>query len=134
MDDKTHAVATDLGHGALTRQEGEDLRYEVRDAQPQRARTRAHVYVSVLGWLLCIVVAAGIYTNVIADPAIIRERAASLARRHAGCGERCRILQMQERRTVFGYRADYEIEGNGSVHVTCRRAAVVFGDHECQTP
>jgi len=133
MDDKTHAAATELGYIAVTRQVGEDARYEARDAQPQRSRTRAHAYVSALGWLLCVVVAVGIYTNVIADPVTVRERAASIARQHAGCGERCRVLQMQERRSVFGYRADYELEGNGSVRVTCRRAAVVLGEHDCQT-
>ncbi len=132
MDDKTHAV-TDLGHSAVTEQEGEGFRYAAQEKQPRRSRTRAHAYVSVLGWMLCIVVAVGIYTNVIADPAPVRDHAASLARQQGSCGGRCRVLQMQERRSVFGYRADYELEGNASVHVTCRRTVVVLGEHECHT-
>ena len=112
-------------------QDNEGEERNVRDARPHRARTRALACVSALGWLLCSLVGVGIYMNVITDPSAVRERAANVARSHAGCGEGCRVLEMQERRNILGYRADYEIAGVGSVRVSCWRTAIVVGDHEC---
>lgn len=132
MGSKTRASATELASNGPTRQESEAVEAEVPTPSP-RARTRAQVYLSTLGWLLCAVVGTGIYSNVIADPSSVRDFAGSLARQHAHCAEPCRVLHMEERRSVFGYRADYEIDGRGSVHVSCRRAAIVLGSHQCET-
>ncbi len=69
--------------------------------------------------------------NVIADPSTVRERAGLVARDHAGCGDGCRVLQMQERRNILGYRAEYELAGAGAVRVSCWRTAIVVGEYEC---
>ncbi len=121
---------TTLDNGENEELDEEDKK-SVREAPVHRARTRAQAYVPVLGWLFCAIVAAGIYMNVIADPSAVRERAGSMARQRAGCGEQCRVLEMHERRSVLDYRADYEIAGKGSVQVVCRRAAIVVGAHDC---
>jgi len=94
---------------------------------------RAQVYAPLLGWVFCAIVGTGIYTNVIADPSVVRERARGVAAQSAGCGQQCRVLEMHERRSVIDYRADYELAGKGAVRVVCRRAAIVVGGHECWT-
>ena len=145
MGSNRRASATELAPDAVTcetsgsRSADPPSEADVADAgetptPSRRGPTRAHVYISTLGWLLCVVVGTGIYSNVIADPASVRDSAASLARQQAGCNEPCRILHMEERRSVFGYRADYEMaDGRGAIHVTCRRAAIVLGSHHCWT-
>lgn len=135
MGSKTRASATELASDGPTREEREVVDGDAQDVPTRspRARTRAQVYLSTLGWLLCAVVGTGIYSNVIADPSSLRDFASSLARRHAGCVEPCRVLHMEERRSVFGYRADYDMDGRGPVHVTCRRTAIVLGNHQCET-
>jgi len=87
---------------------------------------------SLLAWLAAAAVATGIYTNVVADDSALRQRTNELAREHAGCGERCHVGEMQGRRTVLGYDVDYAIDGVGKVHVSCRRSALILGEHACE--
>ncbi|MDB5218460.1 MAG: hypothetical protein JWO86_6387 [Myxococcaceae bacterium] len=86
---------------------------------------------SALLWLSSGCVAFAVYSNVLADDSEVRVRAESVARAHAGCGARCQVTRMVGRRSVIDLQADYDIEGSGTVHVECRRSAIVAGDHEC---
>jgi hypothetical protein len=87
--------------------------------------------ISALAWVLFCSAGLAVYTNVIADDSALRERTESLARQHAGCGQECRITRMVGSRSVVAFQTDYDIEGIGTVHVVCRRAAIVAGEHEC---
>ncbi len=84
-----------------------------------------------LGGAFSGLVVLAVYVNVVADNAPIRAHAEDLAREHAGCGSQCHVARMQERRDVLGYHADFDIGGAGTIHITCRRAAIVVGEHEC---
>jgi hypothetical protein len=108
-----------------------DLEWSARVPRMRRPKNYLSRVASVLAWMICVVVALGVYTNVLADDTALRTRADVLARQQAGCGDQCHVTHMQGRRSVFGYRADYDIDGVGTVHVTCQRKEIVFGDNEC---
>jgi hypothetical protein len=101
-----------------------------RRREPRRTRFLGRA-LSALAWVLFCAAAVAVYTNVLADDSALRERTEALARQHAGCGHECRITQMMGSRSVVAFQADYDIEGSGTVHVVCRRAAIVAGEHEC---
>ncbi len=100
-------------------------------ATPRRTGITASRALSLAAWLVAAAVGVGLYNNVIADDAGLRHRASEHARQHAGCGNQCTVTQMQERRTVFGYEANYDIVGAETIEVTCRRSAIIAGDYRC---
>jgi hypothetical protein len=87
---------------------------------------------AALAWVFCTLAAVAIYTNVASDDAPLRARTEQLARAHVGCADRCRITRTSSQRNVFDHRAEYDIEGAGTVHVRCRRTAIVLGEHVCR--
>lgn len=123
------AAASVLGHAM--RPEG--LAWGVPSKRSPWTWTCLRRAVSALGWMLCGLVGLGVYTNLLADDSALRARTEALARQHAGCGDACTVLGMESRRTVFEFRADYELERVGTIQVVCRRAAIVAGAHVCRT-
>ncbi len=87
--------------------------------------------VSALSWVVCGLAALAVYTNVMADDSALQERTNALARRHAGCDDRCRVTRMSGQRSVLEYRTEIEIDGVGTIHIVCRRRAIVAGEHDC---
>lgn len=73
------------------------------------------------------------YMNVFSDDADVRARANDLARKHAGCGDKCKVSNIHGNRGMFDERLEYDIEGPGAGHyvVVCRRAHVIVGDYAC---
>lgn len=73
------------------------------------------------------------YMNVFSDDADLRARANELARKHAGCGDKCKVTNIHGNRGMFDEQTEYDIEGQGSGHyiVVCRRAYVTIGDYAC---
>jgi hypothetical protein len=103
----------------------------MRAPQRRPPQERLGRVINALVWLLSSLAAAAVYMNVMADDAELRAKTEVLAREHAGCGQRCQIQTMQSRRSVLEYSADYSFAGNGDAHVTCRRPAIVLGEHRC---
>jgi hypothetical protein len=99
---------------------------------PQRSRRHVARVVSALGWGLTGLVGFAVYANVLSDDTALRARTAQLVRQHAGCSDGCRITQTEIHRSVLEYRADYEIEGVGTIRVTCGRKGVAIGEQECR--
>lgn len=99
--------------------------------RPRRPRALLARVAGALAWVLASLIAIGVYTNVIVDDSDLRHRAESIARETARCGDACRITSTQVRRTVLEYRADFELDGSGSVRVVCRRGAIVVGEPSC---
>jgi hypothetical protein len=99
----------------------------------QRPRNHLARAASILVWIFCALAAVAVYTNVLADDSALRQKTELLARQHAGCGDRCHVARMEGRRSVLDYRASYEIDGVGTLQVTCRRSALVLGEHVCTT-
>jgi hypothetical protein len=83
--------------------------------------------------LLLMVSIATAYMNVFSDDADVRARANELARKQAGCGDKCKVTNIQGNRGMFEERLEYDVEGAGAGHyvVVCRRAYVAFGDYAC---
>jgi hypothetical protein len=73
------------------------------------------------------------YMNVFSDDADIRARANELARKRAGCGDKCKVTGIHGNRGMVDEQTEYDIEGPGAGHyiVVCRRAYVVIGDYAC---
>ncbi|MDF2693487.1 MAG: hypothetical protein K0S65_1870 [Labilithrix sp.] len=94
-------------------------------------RQQLNRVVTALVWLFSGLAAVAVYMNVMADDSDLRLKTEALARERAGCSDRCRITTMQGRRSVVEYSADYSFDGHGEVHVVCRRAAIVLGEHHC---
>lgn len=71
------------------------------------------------------------YENVFADDTDLRARAADLARKQAGCGDKCKVSGIRGSRGMIDESTEYDIDGVGGFLVTCRRAYVVAGDYAC---
>ena len=73
------------------------------------------------------------YMNVFADDSAVRAHANDLARKTAGCGDKCRVTGINGNRGMLDERIAYDIEGPGAGQyvVTCRRAYVIAGDYAC---
>jgi hypothetical protein len=129
-DGRHASTASVFGHEAMT---SHGIAWGAGARRWPRPKSYLGRIASVFGWTLCGVAALAIYTNVMADDSVVRVRADMLARQHAGCGDQCHVARMQGRRSVLEYRADYDIDGIGSVEVVCRRSAIVVGEHQCIT-
>jgi hypothetical protein len=84
--------------------------------------------------LLLLISICTAYMNVFSDDTSVRAGANDLARKHAGCGDKCKVTNIHGDRGMFQERIEYDIEGAGPGHyvVVCRRAYVVAGDYTCQ--
>jgi len=71
------------------------------------------------------------YNNVFSDDTEVKARAADLARREAGCGDKCKLVNMRGSRGMIDEEIDYDFLDAGSFRVACRRANVVAGDYRC---
>jgi len=73
------------------------------------------------------------YMNVFSDDSEVRARANELARKQAGCGDKCRVSNIHGNRGMFDEQTEYDVEGPGAGHyiVVCRRAYVAVGDYAC---
>src|SRR4051794_13248691 len=82
--------------------------------------------------LLCVSIWTA-YANVFSDDTAVRASAGDLARKTAGCGDKCKVANINGSRGMFGTTLEYDIDGAGAGHyvVTCRRANVIFGDYAC---
>ena len=83
--------------------------------------------------LLLLVSIVTAYMNVFSDDSAVRARANELARKHAGCGDKCKVTAIHGNRGMFDEETEYDIEGAGAGHyvVVCRRAYVAVGDYAC---
>lgn len=74
------------------------------------------------------------YMNVFSDDSEIRARANELARKQAGCGDKCKVINITGSRGMFDEQTEYDIDGPGAGHyvVVCRRAYVAIGDYACR--
>jgi hypothetical protein len=82
--------------------------------------------------LLFLVTAWTVFANVLSDDTELRARAGDLARKHAGCGDKCKVTYTKIDRGMLDERFTYDIDAKGQVVVVCRRAYVIFGDHACE--
>ena len=82
--------------------------------------------------LLLIVSGWTAYANVFSDDTDLRARAGELARKEAGCGDKCKQTSMRGNRGMIEESIEYEMDKVGTILVTCRRANVVFGDYSCE--
>ena len=71
------------------------------------------------------------YENVFSDDTDLRARAGDLARKEAGCGDKCKQSGMRGNRGMLEESIDYDMDGVGGFNVTCRRAYVFVGDYAC---
>jgi len=72
------------------------------------------------------------YENVFSDDTDPRARAGDLARKEAGCGDKCKVSGMRGSRGMLDETIDYDMDGVGGYRVTCRRAYVIAGDYACE--
>ena len=72
------------------------------------------------------------YSNVFSDDLALRARAGELARKEAGCGDKCKVTDLRVSRGMFEETMEYDMAGPGTYLVTCRRAHVVAGDYACR--
>lgn len=93
------------------------------------AGRRAFSFLTAILFVLCIWTA---YANVFSDDTALRARAGELARQKAGCGDKCKLVQMQGTRGMLSEEITYTFDGLGMFVVTCRRPYVSFGDHVCE--
>ncbi len=82
--------------------------------------------------LLLIVSGWTAYANVFSDDTEVRAKAGELARKEAGCGDKCKQTQMRGNRGMLEESFEYEMDKVGTIAVTCRRASIVFGDYSCE--
>jgi hypothetical protein len=82
--------------------------------------------------VLLIVCAWTAYANVFSDDTDLRARAGELARKEAGCGDKCKQTAMRGNRGMLEESIEYEMDKVGTIVVTCRRASIVFGDYACE--
>ena len=71
------------------------------------------------------------YSNVFSDDTDLRARAADLARKQAGCGDKCKVSGIRGSRGMIAESIEYDMDGVGGYLVTCRRAYVIAGDYAC---
>lgn len=72
-----------------------------------------------------------IYSNVLSDDTAVRAQAGELARKTAGCGDKCKVVNMEGERGMLSEVITFTMEGKGQYVVTCRRAFVIAGDYAC---
>jgi hypothetical protein len=71
------------------------------------------------------------YANVFSDDTDVRAKAGELARKEAGCGDKCKQTSMRGHRGMFEESIDYELDKIGTITVTCRRANIIIGEYAC---
>ena len=81
--------------------------------------------------LLCVSIFTA-YQNVFSDDTEVRARAGDLARKEAGCGDKCKQTGMRGNRGMIDESIEYDMDGVGGFRVTCRRAYVIAGDYTCK--
>ena len=72
------------------------------------------------------------YANVFSDDIELRARAGELARKQAGCGDKCKVTGMRGSRGMIEESIEYDMDAVGGFLVTCRRAYVIAGDYACE--
>jgi len=74
------------------------------------------------------------YANVFSDDTAVRAKANDLARKTAGCGDKCKVTNIRGNRGMLDETTEYDVEGPGAGHyvVVCRRAQIVVGDYACE--
>ena len=72
------------------------------------------------------------YANVFSDDTDVRAKAGEVARKEAGCGDKCKQTGMRGNRGMIEESIDYDIDKVGTITVTCRRANIVIGDYACE--
>ncbi len=71
------------------------------------------------------------WANVLSDDPPLREKAQQVARAFAGCGDKCRLLDIHGDRGMITTEVGYTFDKFGQVVVTCRRPYIAFGEHVC---
>ena len=69
--------------------------------------------------------------NVFSDDTEVKARAADLARKEAGCGDKCKLVNMKGSRGMIEQEIEYDFAGAGSFRVVCRRANIIAGEYAC---
>ncbi|CAN5910205.1 hypothetical protein BH11MYX4_BH11MYX4_66750 [soil metagenome] len=74
------------------------------------------------------------YANVFSDDTAVRAKANDLARKTAGCGDKCKVTSIRGNRGMLDETTEYDVEGPGAGHyvVVCRRAQIVVGEYGCE--
>lgn len=72
-----------------------------------------------------------IFANILSDDTELRARAAELAKKAAGCGEKCKAVAMSSERGMIHETVECTFESIGKFVVECRRTYVIAGDYEC---
>jgi hypothetical protein len=72
-----------------------------------------------------------IYANVLSDDTAVRAQAGQAARTTAGCGDKCKVVNMEGERGMLSEVITFTMEGKGQYVATCRRAFVIAGDYAC---
>jgi hypothetical protein len=72
------------------------------------------------------------YANVLSDDAEVRATADATARAHAGCGEACKLANVNGERGMLSTEITYDMHPKGRVVVVCRRPFVAVGDFACE--
>jgi len=72
------------------------------------------------------------YANVFSDDTELRARANDLARKTAGCGDKCKVTGIRGSRGMLETSTEVDIDSLGGYLVTCRRAFIVAGDYACE--
>jgi hypothetical protein len=98
----------------------------------ENVKGRLGSLVRVLTIILLLVSGWTAYANVFSDDTDVRAKAGELARKEAGCGDKCRQTSMHGNRGMIEESIDYEMDRVGTITVTCRRANIVFGDYGCE--
>jgi hypothetical protein len=96
------------------------------------ARSAGRRAFSLFTAVLCVLCLWTAYANVFSDDTALRARAGDLARQKAGCGDKCKLVQMQGTRGMITEEINYTFDGLGMFVVTCRRAYVSFGEYACE--
>ena len=82
--------------------------------------------------LLLVATAWTAYANVLSDDAEVRARSQATARAAAGCGDACKLVNLEGDRGMVSHRVAYTFDGMGMVVVTCRRPFLFAGEHACE--
>ena len=84
-----------------------------------------------LTFVLFIVCLWTIYANVLSDDTAVRAQAGEAARKAAGCGDKCKVVDLHGERGMLSEVITFTMEGKGQYVATCRRSGIVFGEYEC---
>jgi hypothetical protein len=69
--------------------------------------------------------------NVFSDDTAVKALAGDMARKEAGCGDKCKLTNMRGSRGMIDEQIDYDFDRAGSFVVVCRRASIIIGDYAC---